>query len=97
MESSKVFMPPSQLQVPDTPVTHSDSAFSMPESDLSSDESSSPTYSQEQVRPPEGGPGQDPPTVKNCDRHVTIHCETEDISIQRLVFQWSHHIQLIMI
>ncbi|XP_064600002.1 MAP kinase-activating death domain protein-like isoform X3 [Liolophura sinensis] len=62
VESSKVFMPPSQLQVPDTPVTHSDSAFSMPESDLSSDESSSPTYSQEQVRPPEAGTGEDPPT-----------------------------------
>ena len=53
VEQSSVFSPPSQLQVPetDTPVTNSDSAFSMPESDdASSSGSSSPTYAPEPSR-----------------------------------------------
>ncbi|XP_069132028.1 MAP kinase-activating death domain protein-like isoform X6 [Argopecten irradians] len=47
VDESKVYTPPSKLHLPDTPVTTSDSAFSMQESDLSSSESSSPTYSRE--------------------------------------------------
>ncbi|XP_074660769.1 MAP kinase-activating death domain protein-like [Tubulanus polymorphus] len=40
VDHSQVFAPPKKLQVPDTPITNSDSAFSLPESDLSSSESS---------------------------------------------------------
>ncbi|XP_060069151.1 MAP kinase-activating death domain protein-like isoform X2 [Ylistrum balloti] len=47
VDESKVYTPPNKLHLPDTPVTTSDSAFSMQESDLSSSESSSPTYSRE--------------------------------------------------
>ncbi|XP_067655848.1 MAP kinase-activating death domain protein-like isoform X1 [Haliotis asinina] len=45
VDESKVFCPPNKLHVPETITTTSDSALSLPDSDLSSSESSSPTYS----------------------------------------------------
>ncbi|XP_064633994.1 MAP kinase-activating death domain protein-like isoform X3 [Lineus longissimus] len=51
VDQTTLFTPPSKLQVPDTPVTNSDSAFSLPESDLSSDESSSPSYTKGDADP----------------------------------------------
>ncbi|XP_078333104.1 MAP kinase-activating death domain protein-like isoform X3 [Crassostrea virginica] len=47
VDESKVYSPPDKLQLPETSVTTSDSAFSMLESDLSSSDSSSPTYSKD--------------------------------------------------
>ncbi|XP_062621255.1 MAP kinase-activating death domain protein-like isoform X1 [Saccostrea cucullata] len=47
VDESKVYSPPDKLQLPEMSVTTSDSAFSMLESDLSSSESSSPTYSKD--------------------------------------------------
>jgi hypothetical protein len=51
VDQTTLFTPPSKLQVPDTPVTNSDSAFSLPESDLSSDDSSSPSYTKGDADP----------------------------------------------
>lgn len=61
VDESKIYSPPDKLQLPEMSVTTSDSAFSMLESDLSSSESSSPTYSkdppgQEEVNRSRGQP-----------------------------------------
>ena len=48
VDESRVFAPPSKLQVPDTPISNSDSALSAPDSDdASSSASSSPTYAKD--------------------------------------------------
>ncbi|ELU16418.1 hypothetical protein CAPTEDRAFT_182066, partial [Capitella teleta] len=48
VDESRVFSPPSALQVPDTPISNSDSALSAPDSDdSSSDGSVSPVYAKE--------------------------------------------------
>ena len=56
VDESRVFSPPSQLQVPDAPVSNSDSALSAPDSDDGdSSDSSSPEYAKEPAyedRPP---------------------------------------------
>lgn len=55
VDESRVFSPPSKLQVPDTPISNSDSALSAPDSDGSSDdddeEESGPVYANEGVEP----------------------------------------------
>lgn len=50
VDESKFYCPPNKLHLPDNTITSSDSAFSMPESDVSSSESSSPTYSKDVVK-----------------------------------------------
>ena len=53
MDESKVYFPPDKLQLPDTMITNSDSAFSMPDSDDAGDSDSdssapeSPAYAPE--------------------------------------------------
>ncbi|XP_063401019.1 MAP kinase-activating death domain protein-like isoform X5 [Mytilus trossulus] len=51
VDESKIYTPPSKLQLPETPINTSDSANSLPESDVSSSESESrsgsPTFAQD--------------------------------------------------
>ena len=53
VDESKVYFPPSKLQLPETMITNSDSAFSLPDSDDAGDSDSdssapgSPTYAPE--------------------------------------------------
>ena len=49
VDEAQVFSPPKQLQVPETPMSMSDSALSAPDSDNTSseDDDSSPVYAQE--------------------------------------------------
>ncbi|KAK3590549.1 hypothetical protein CHS0354_023617 [Potamilus streckersoni] len=42
VDEAKVYHPPDKLQLPETPITTSDSAYSVPDSDLDSSESNSP-------------------------------------------------------
>lgn len=51
VDESRVYSPPSKLQVPDTPISNSDSALSAPDSEADSSASSSPVYAEEPERP----------------------------------------------
>lgn len=72
VEEARVFQPPSHLQVPDTPVSNSDSALSAPDSDdgSSSAESSSPTYAKES---PEGEVQPQKPSLPQAAQSQKVH------------------------
>ena len=77
VDESKVYSPPDKLQLPETSVTTSDSAFSMLESDLSSSDSSSPTYSkdppgQEEVN--RSQPRGQPPVEVDLHANLSFSC-----------------------
>lgn len=66
VDESKIYSPPDKLQLPEMSVTTSDSAFSMLESDLSSSESSSPTYSKDPPGQEEVNRSRGQPPVEVC-------------------------------